>query len=887
MKPVFRVLFILTLLLMVAACGSPATPAPAAPAAPATEVAPPATEVPAPATEVPAPATEAAAPAAEEIALRWRTRPDNQAEIDVYSAISQELDQELEGVSLAYEPGGAESSSYQDVLKTEIAAGTAPDVFWIPGTDVADFATRGLIMDLRSMADASADYSDEAFYPGPMFHLTFNPETGKSGEALWGLPRDVSTFALYLNLDLINEAGAPDPRELAKEGKWDWDAFVEVASKVRALGSDIYGYGANAWWGPYGTWLNAAGGGFFTPDRAACNLDSPESLAGLAFEQKLYSDLDVAVPYGEDSEPPFLAGRVAMFQNGRWATPGARSSADFNWDVVDLPTGPSGGPGNWLFWGAYVVNAKTQNPEQAWQLVQALTTAQTQGKIAELGANIPSRVSQEALDAFLTFSPPANNQAFLNGLANSPTAEGPLWAGSWPEYDAVMGPAVQAVLSGNQSIDDFAASICDEANKVFTNPPAATSGAMEQPTGEEIALRWRTRPDNQAEIDVYSAISQELDQELEGVSLAYEPGGAESSSYQDVLKTEIAAGTAPDVFWIPGTDVADFATRGLIMDLRSMADASADYSDEAFYPGPMFHLTFNPETGKSGEALWGLPRDVSTFALYLNLDLINEAGAPDPRELAKEGKWDWDAFVEVASKVRALGSDIYGYGANAWWGPYGTWLNAAGGGFFTPDRAACNLDSPESLAGLAFEQKLYSDLDVAVPYGEDSEPPFLAGRVAMFQNGRWATPGARSSADFNWDVVDLPTGPSGGPGNWLFWGAYVVNAKTQNPEQAWQLVQALTTAQTQGKIAELGANIPSRVSQEALDAFLTFSPPANNQAFLNGLANSPTAEGPLWAGSWPEYDAVMGPAVQAVLSGNQSIDDFAASICDEANKVFK
>ena len=308
MKPVFRLLFIFSLLFFVAASGGAEAPA----QAPAQEEAP-APEEAAPAEEAAAPAEEAAAPAGEEITLRWRTRPDNQAEIDVYNSISEELDQQLEGISLVYEPGGAETSSYQDVLKTEIAAGTAPDVFWIPGTDVADFATRGLIMDLRQMADGTDGYSDDNFYPGPMFHLTFNPDTGQSGETLWGLPRDVSTFALYLNLDLINEAGAPDPRDLAKEGKWNWDSFVEVATKVRALGSDIYGYGANAWWGPYGTWLNAAGGGFFTEDRTACNLDSPESLAGLAFEQKLYTDFDVAVPYGEDSEPPFLAGRVAMF----------------------------------------------------------------------------------------------------------------------------------------------------------------------------------------------------------------------------------------------------------------------------------------------------------------------------------------------------------------------------------------------------------------------------------------------------------------------------------------------------------------------------------------------------------------------------------------------
>jgi multiple sugar transport system substrate-binding protein len=421
--------------------------------------------------------------------------------------------------------------------------------------------------------------------------------------------------------------------------------------------------------------------------------------------------------------------------------------------------------------------------------------------------------------------------------------------------------------------------------------PAATETVATEEAAMEVELRWRTRPDNQEEIDVYSQISEELDAELDGITLAYEPGGSEGANYQDQLRAEIAAGTAPDVFWIPGTDVADFATRGLILNVADLASATEGYTAENFYAGPMFHLTYNPETGASGDgsgAVWGLPRDVSTFALYLNLDLIAEAGAADPRELAANGEWDWDAFLEVAQATRALGSDIYGYGASAWWGPYGVWLNASGGGFFTEDRSACALNTEESLAGLDFQRSLYQDFDVATPYGEDPEPPFRAGKVAMFQNGRWATPGVRT-VDFNWDVVELPAGPNGTPGNWLFWGAYVINANTEHPEEAWALVQALTTAQTQGQISALGANIPSRVSQEALDAFLTFTPPANNQAFLNGIAPdaNPTAEGPLWAGSWPEFDKIMGPEIQAVLTGGKSVEDFGVTICDAANKAFE
>ena len=452
---VFAVLAIAALTL--SACGG-------APAeeAPVVEEAAPAVEEEAPAEEAPA-VEEAPAEEAADVTLRWRTRPDNQEEADVYQGISDSLN--LEGVTLEYEPGGSETASYQDVLKTELASGTAPDVFWIPGTDVADFATRGLILDMRAMADGTDGYADADFYEGPMFHLTFNPETGNAGETLWGLPRDVSTFALYLNLDLLAEAGVDDPRELEANGEWTWEAFQETAEAVSALGDDVQGYGGSAWWGPYGVWINAAGGNFYNADRSACGLDTAEALEGLQFAQDLYAS-GAAVPYGEDPEPPFRSGNLGMFQNGRWATPGIRT-VDFEWDVVGLPTGPAGNPGNWLFWGAYVVNADTENPEAAWELVQALTTAEVQGKVAALGANIPSRVSQEALDAFVGFTPPANNQAFLDGLANSPTAEGPLWAGSWPDFASVMDTAISSLLTGETTVEDFGATVCDEANKAF------------------------------------------------------------------------------------------------------------------------------------------------------------------------------------------------------------------------------------------------------------------------------------------------------------------------------------------------------------------------------------------------------------------------------------
>ena len=439
---------------------------------------------------------------------------------------------------------------------------------------------------------------------------------------------------------------------------------------------------------------------------------------------------------------------------------------------------------------------------------------------------------------------------------------------------------VAAACGGDDSSDTTASpGDGDETTTTVAPSDATTTTAGDGPM--EVVLRWRTRPDNDQEADVYRSVSDTLSgtATVGNATLSYEAGGTETEGYQQALLTQLGAGEAPDVFWIPGAEIANFAKRGVILNARELADA-AGQNDADFYPGPMAEMTTNPDTGAvdAGNYLWGLPRDVSAFGLYLNLDLLDEAGAEDPRALADAGEWDWDAFRRVSEDLAKLGSDISPYGQSSWWGPVGYWMNAGGGGFYTEDRQSCNLDSAGSIAGLEFVSDYYAD-GLALTFGEDPEPVFKAGQVGMFQNGRWATPGIRE-VTFNWDVVKLPDGPAG-PSNWLFWGAYVINADTQYPAEAWALVQALTSADVQGQVAALGANIPSRVSQDALDAFLTFSPPANNQAFLDGLAENPATEAPDWIGDWPSYSSALTTEVGAVISGSRTVADFEANICSE------
>ena len=399
---------------------------------------------------------------------------------------------------------------------------------------------------------------------------------------------------------------------------------------------------------------------------------------------------------------------------------------------------------------------------------------------------------------------------------------------------------------------------------------------------EETTLRWRTRPDNQAEIDVYSATSASIDEAWDGVALEYEPGGSESGSYQDVLITELEAGTAPDVFWIPGTDVARFAQAGLILNLADLAGADENYSADDFYAGPMGFLTTPVEEGT--DALWGLPRDVSAFAVYYNADLFDEAGLDYPGG----EDWNWETFAEAAEEISGLGDEVVGFGMNAWWANWGYFVNAAGSGFFNEDFTSCGLANEGTVQGLEFAASLF-DNGYAVPWGNDSEPPFLAGNVGMFLNGRWATPGTIANADFNWNVAPLPVGPSGEATNWLFWGAYVVNANTEDPAAAWELVTRLTSAEVQGEIASLGANIPSRATDEAIELFLGTLPDSgvNNQAFIDGTTSADVrTEAPLFAGNWPAIDSAYGAGVTSVFNGELSAQEFADTICTQVESEF-
>lgn len=96
---------------------------------------------------------------------------------------------------------------YQDVLKSRFAADHPPDVFYLDASEAPVLIESEV---LEPLDLAAADLAD--FYP--QFLQAFRGRDGK----LYGLPKDYSTLALYLNPRLLRRAGyRPDdvPRDFA------------------------------------------------------------------------------------------------------------------------------------------------------------------------------------------------------------------------------------------------------------------------------------------------------------------------------------------------------------------------------------------------------------------------------------------------------------------------------------------------------------------------------------------------------------------------------------------------------------------------------------------------------------------------------------------------
>lgn len=296
-------------------------------------------------------------------------------------------------------------STYFNILRTDVAGGSADDIFWLSNAYLAAYADSGRLMNIRTALDPAATSDWDA---------RVIDQFTRDG-VLWGVPQLTDAgIALYYNADLLAAAGV-DPAQL-NTVRWSPGGDDTLRPLLKRLTVDADGHRANTTgfdggrvrqWGynaandPQGIYLNyigSAGGVFQRGDEFA--FDNPAAVAAFRYLVGLINDDHVAPPAsdtndnGDFSRNQFLAGRMALFQSGTYNLAPVARDARFRWGVAMMPAGPVGRVSvtNGI---AAVGNTATKHPRAVRQVLAWMGGTQGNEYLGREGAAIPAVLSAQ------------------------------------------------------------------------------------------------------------------------------------------------------------------------------------------------------------------------------------------------------------------------------------------------------------------------------------------------------------------------------------------------------------------------------------------------------------------------------------------------------------
>lgn len=358
----------------------------------------------------------------------------------------------------------------------------------------------------------------------------------------------------------------------------------------------------------------------------------------------------------------------------------------------------------------------------------------------------------------------------------------------------------------------------------------------------------------------------------------------------------MTSGDLPDVFYVGPESVADYVKNGYLADLTPLLEEN-DISTDDMAQNVLDTYRYDRSSTGSGD-LYALPKDSSTFAYAYNKDLFDEAGLdyPDP-----ENPYTYDEFVEVCQK---LTKDTDGDGEIDQWGagfadtfmlyPF-IWSNGAS--FLSDDYKTVTVDTPE------FKDALQKYVDLTLKYKvtptveQDSSlgvyQRWLAGQEAFYACGTWDV-GAFMDDEtfpFDWDLCGFPTLSTGVSCTWNGTVGFCISDKSENKEEALQLISFLSTdldgqKELSGVTGEESIQLPNIQSyaqndfvQAVKDGEVAY--PSNVEVFFNYMNGTDKYSGRMQESTYTpnaEWQDIFFEGLANVKNGTESVDDYIAEV---------
>jgi multiple sugar transport system substrate-binding protein len=345
------------------------------------------------------------------------------------------------------------------------------------------------------------------------------------------------------------------------------------------------------------------------------------------------------------------------------------------------------------------------------------------------------------------------------------------------------------------------------------------------------------------------------------------------------LATVLAAGTPPDVFAILIADYLAYANKSQIQPISPLVKRDkVDLAD-------IFERIITAYTFRG--SLWGLPHDSNAFASYFSKSAYAEAGVAVPSADWKDGKWTFDAYLDAARRLTktdpTTGVTRWGTIAHNGWQCL---LYSNGADFLTADNKKCAMDSAAAIDALQFMQDLIHKYKVAPPLDQMPTNPrdtFGGGRAANLVIG--IAPVGNYRADvksFQWDVAPVPKGKA--ERGTIYTGAACFLAKdTKNPEEAWALLQHITSKEVLGGGTTL--EMLARKSVVASDRFLSPGQAPEHMRVFTDAGNFAKAYPQIT--NWPDVSNVIAKELDPLWKGERSARETGQIIAQAVNALLQ
>jgi multiple sugar transport system substrate-binding protein len=440
---------------MIASCsfpnasGLPTSPAAAPPASDSTAAAPAstaaATAAAAP-TSAPQPAT--ARPASEQATLTFAF-PNDTANTRAAADLIKAYTAAHPGIQIRAMPLPADK--YPQLVQASLGAG-AIDLFVATDGQAPALIKRNAVLDLHSLLASGANLKPADFQPAALAVL-------QRGDALYGLPTDVTPQVMFYNEGLFAERGERFPTP-----GWTWDDWLAKAKQLTfRSGDQVTVYGT-----ALGTWANMVwgnGGELVSPDGKQTMLDQAAAAEGVQFAADMINVHKVA-PLPKDAGGP---DPVELFKNQQVAMmPGSSALAStllaaklpFKWAIAPLPAGKT--PATPLSIAGLFVSAQSQQQQAATELAAWIAGPE--------GAAIKSPLMPFAAPALAAATPRSGQvsgeEAILAALQHGRTLP---QLDVWPEAKALIDTALKPVWQGQSTASAAYKAVVPKVNALLSS----------------------------------------------------------------------------------------------------------------------------------------------------------------------------------------------------------------------------------------------------------------------------------------------------------------------------------------------------------------------------------------------------------------------------------